>query len=127
MWRTDTKVLLGETVSRTIGLRRRYMSTEDVRQRDFWAALGEEFSQAVCPPVTFEDASPHECCEPLRQVLGPVVTPTGLAALSDMDLHSLASAFGAHFETPPPSVRQLRRGVQGVLARWPVQEWHDEP
>jgi hypothetical protein len=103
------------------------MSTEDIRQCDFWAALGEEFSQAVCPPVAFEDASPHECCEPLRQVLGPIATPKGLAALSESDLHGLASAFGAHFETPPPSLEPLRRAVEGVLARWPVQEWREEP
>jgi hypothetical protein len=30
---------------------------------DFEQALGETFGDFVSPPVSFEDASPHECCE----------------------------------------------------------------
>ena len=30
---------------------------------DFEQALGETFGDYVSPPVPFEDASPHECCE----------------------------------------------------------------
>lgn len=51
------------------------MASEDVQLRDFWTAMGEEFSLVVCPPVAFEDASPQECCEPLREVLGQAATP----------------------------------------------------
>jgi hypothetical protein len=31
------------------------------RRRDFEQALGEMFSELVCPPVPFEAASAHEC------------------------------------------------------------------
>ncbi len=99
------------------------MANEDVRLRDFWAAMGEEFSRAVYPPVAFEDASPQECCEPLREVLGPAVTPQVLAALVETDLRRLADAFGANFDVPPPSVDRLRDAVEGTLARWPPNEW----
>ncbi len=48
---------------------------------DFEQALGESFGEAVCPPVPFEDASPHECCEVVWAVAGADVTPTMLAEL----------------------------------------------
>lgn len=102
------------------------MVAVDVRLRDFWAAMGEEFSRAVCPPVAFEDASPQECCEPLREVLGPTATPRVLAALDETDLRHLADAFGANFDVPPPSLERLRDAVDGTLARWPASEWPQE-
>lgn len=85
------------------------MVTEDIQLRDFWAVMGEEFFQAICPPVALEEASPQECCEPLRQVLGSSVTPRVLAALTEADLHRLAEAFGAIFDVPPTSPERLRR------------------
>lgn len=103
------------------------MVTEDVRLRDLWTAMGEEFSRAVCPPVAFEDASPQECCEPLREVLGSGPTPLVLAALTETDLQRLAHAFGASFDVPPPSLERLRDAVEGTLARWPASEWSQEP
>jgi hypothetical protein len=37
---------------------------------DFEQALGETFGDHVSPPVPFEDASPHECCEVVWTVAG---------------------------------------------------------
>lgn len=42
---------------------------------DFEQAVGETFGEFVSPPVPFEDASPHECCEVVWAVAGRRVTP----------------------------------------------------
>ena len=94
---------------------------------DFYAALGEEFSEYVSPPVPFEDASPHECCEVVWQVVGRNVTPTKLASMSDAQVADLASAFGRYFETDAPSVERIKQAIVATLARWPVGSTGDNP
>ena len=87
---------------------------------DFEQALGETFGEFVSPPVPFEDASPHECCEVVWHVVGEDVTPATLAALGDAKIAELAKSFGEDFECDPPTVEQIRDAISHTLARWPV-------
>ncbi|MGO1079130.1 hypothetical protein [Inquilinus sp. CA228] len=87
---------------------------------DFETAMGEAFADAVCPPVPFELASAHECCEVLWEVVGPDVTPAALSALPGAKLQELAAAFGRYFECPPPSIDQIGNAISRTLARWPT-------
>lgn len=89
-------------------------------QADFSQALGESFGDCISPPVPFEAASPHECCEAVWAVLGDTVTPAQLASLSDADIVALAHGIGAYFETDAPSVQQVAAAVAETLFRWPV-------
>ena len=90
----------------------------DPRQSDFLSALGEELAEAVSPPVPFEDVSPHERCEAVRDVLGPEAAPPVLAALSEDGLRRPACALGSWFEVEPPTLPTVRHAVERTLARW---------
>jgi hypothetical protein len=87
---------------------------------DFLQAAGESFGDCICPPIPFEDASAHECCEVLTEALGDGFTPDRLAALTDTEMATLATRFGDYFESEPPSPAQIRQAVERTLRRWPV-------
>jgi hypothetical protein len=87
---------------------------------DFEQALGESFCESVCPPVPFEKASPHECCEVVWAVAGEDVTPRQLAALSAAQVKALAQKFSEYFASDPPTVKQVREAIAQTLFRWPV-------
>ena len=87
---------------------------------DFEQALGETFGELVCPPVPFEDASPHECCEVVWAVVGRDVTPTRLDSLDEDGIVALARRFGEDFECDAPTPGQIREAIDEILARWPV-------
>lgn len=87
---------------------------------DFEQTLGESFGEAVVPPVEFEDASPHECCEAVWAICGRDVTPRVLSQLTDLQIEDLSRSFGEHFDCEPPAVEQIRAGIEQTLARWPV-------
>ena len=87
---------------------------------DFEQAMGETFGDFVSPPVPFEDASPHECCEVVWSVVGINVTPTSLAALTDAQIVALSHKFGEYFGSQSPSVDQIKEAIAQTLARWPV-------
>jgi hypothetical protein len=87
---------------------------------EFEQAMGETFGYYLSPPVPFEDASPHECCEVVWKVAGTEVTPTILASLSEAQIVALSVAFGSYFETVPPTVERIKHAIAGTLARWPV-------
>ena len=87
---------------------------------DFEQAMSKPFGEFVSPPVPFEDASPHECCEVVRSVAGHDVTPASLAALNKAQLDTLAWKFGQRFGCDPPTVEQVKDAVAHTLARWPV-------
>jgi hypothetical protein len=42
----------------------------------FDQALGKSFGDYINPPIPSDDASPHECCEALWEILGPNITRT---------------------------------------------------
>jgi len=96
------------------------MGHPDQKKTDFAQAMGESFADAVCPPIPFAEASPHECCEAVQAALGTDVTSATLANLSEPKLTDPARAFAEWFEADPPSIPQLRKAVEATLARWPV-------
>ena len=52
------------------------MVGEDKDSRtDFEQAMGDEFGEAVAPPVDYDSASAHECCEVIWSVVARTVTP----------------------------------------------------
>jgi hypothetical protein len=95
-------------------------------RRDFEQALGETFSEHVCPPVPFENASPHECCEVVWSVVGDEVTPGRLAALTRAQVAALAKEFGEYFESEATTVKQVKDAIAKTLARWPVGSLGEE-
>jgi len=90
------------------------------QRADFLVAMGESFGDHVVPPIAWERASPHECCEAISSCLGDDVTPTVLASLDDEGVVRLARAFGEYFESPEPSPEQIRSAIRSTLSRWPV-------
>lgn len=92
---------------------------------DFHSAMGEEFGNAVSPPVPYDEAAPNECCEAIALALGDEVTPDRLAALSAADLDRLAAAFAEWFECEAPSVAQMELAVARTLVRWPAGSLDD--
>ena len=86
----------------------------------FEQALGESFGDYVSPPVPFEDASPHECCEVIWEVLGHEITPEKLSVISSKDLEKLCEAFSRYFECDKPSVESIQKAVEATLNRWPI-------
>ena len=92
----------------------------EARRPDFEQAMGEAFGDFLSPPVPFEDASPHECCEVIRSVVGRDVPPSLLAASSESETAALAQKFGEYFETDIPTTEQVKDAIASTLARWPV-------
>ncbi|PDT33157.1 hypothetical protein CO671_26505 [Rhizobium sp. M10] len=92
----------------------------DMSRMEFEQAAGEEFGDAICPPVPFEDASAHECYEVILDILGDRVTPEMLSAISDDEITALTTRFGTYFEVDPPSEEQVRLAIRRILYRWPV-------
>lgn len=92
----------------------------EMDRMDFEQAMGEEFAECLSPPLPFEDASAHECCEAIWKVLGDQVTPDSLTTLSENDIATLAASFGRYFEVDNPTQEQVRAAIAQTLARWPV-------
>ncbi len=103
------------------------MKAEEQWRPEFEQALGESFGEFVSPPVPFDDASPHECCEVVWSLVGRDVTPARLAAMSEAEVVALAQKFGTYFESDPPSPDQVREAIAETLARWPVDSFNDMP
>lgn len=89
-------------------------------QVDFQQAMGESFGDAIVPPVDFEDASPHECCEVLWAAIGKQITPNQLSKLTATEVEAWGRKFGDYFGCDPPSTAQIREAIANTLARWPV-------
>ena len=87
---------------------------------DFEQAMGESFGELVCPPIPFEAASAHECCEVVWSIAGYEVTPRSLAGLTDGQIAALSQRFGEYFESQSPSVDKIKEAIARTLARWPV-------
>ena len=92
-------------------------------QIDFEQALGETFCDFVCPPVPFEDASPHECCEVIWDAIASerqALTPSVLVCLEDRQISNLAQSFGEYFECDAPTEAKIKAAIAHLLVRWPV-------
>ncbi len=90
------------------------------RRRDFEQALGETFSEHVCPPIDFEAASPQECSEVVCLVLGDDVTPACLAKVTNEQVRAIADEFAEFFDSNAPTAKQIKDAIRDTLKRWPV-------
>ena len=91
-----------------------------MKEDDFLMAMGESFSEALCPPVPFEEGSAHEFCNAVWSVLGRGVTAAGLTALNELQIGALAAGVGKYFGTEPPSREQIKDAIERTVARWPA-------
>jgi hypothetical protein len=87
--------------------------TDEQSRMDFEQALGETVSEHVSPPVPFEDASPHECCEVVWEITGRDVTPGRLASLSESQVDALSRRFGETSNRSPPRPNASERRSTG--------------
>ncbi len=92
----------------------------DLDRQDFDQAMGESFASFVSPPVQWEDASPHECCEAIWTVLGFDVTPELLASLNNEKIEDIRIAFGTYFECEQPTTQNIIDAIAATLSRWPI-------
>ncbi len=88
---------------------------------DFLGALGEEFTEALSPPVAADLISPQAGYEVWRRAFGRDPSPALLAALSEPQLARLRIECERYFECAGVSIEQLRRAVSRTLARWPAE------
>jgi hypothetical protein len=89
-------------------------------QLGFLSALGEEFCEALSPPVPWDLINPHDGSEVWWRAFGTAPTPIALVALSDLQVEQLREACAGYFECPGVSVAQVRLAVSRTLARWPA-------
>ncbi|MFO0812523.1 MAG: hypothetical protein U0796_04860 [Gemmatales bacterium] len=87
---------------------------------DFEQAMGETFGEAVSPPVSFGDASAHECCEVIWAILGYKVTPRILGLVTEEQVVALSRKFGEYFDCESPPAEKIREAITRTLVRWPV-------
>jgi|GEM_PF-1507490 len=85
----------------------------------FLTTLGRELSQAISPPVPFDDASAHEAQESVSSVIGSHPTPETLAELTEKQMEEMAVAVGTYFECDTPPAEAMRTAVERILWHWP--------
>lgn len=89
---------------------------------DFLIALGQEFCDALSPPVPEDLIVPQDACEVWIRAFGRPPRPGLLASLSDAQLSLLRGACERYFECPSISVQHIRSAVSRTLARWPAAD-----
>jgi hypothetical protein len=87
---------------------------------DFIAALGQEFCEALSPPVPHDLIAPQDGFEVWRRAFGTDPSPVALTELTDADIKRLLAVCIAYFECPSLSETHVRLAVSRTLARWPL-------
>jgi hypothetical protein len=85
---------------------------------DFLIALGQEFCEALSPPVPEDLIVPQDAYEVWLRVFGQTPSPALLASLSDAGLSRLRDECQRYFECPSISGQQVRSFVAHTLVRW---------
>jgi hypothetical protein len=87
---------------------------------DFFIALGQEFCEALSPPVPEDLIVPQDAYEVWIRAFGRPPSPGLLVDLSDDQLSRLREECERYFECPSISVGHLRSAVTRTLVRWPA-------
>jgi hypothetical protein len=87
---------------------------------EFEQAMGETFAECLSPPIPFEEADVHDCCEVIWEVFGDNVTPAELSQATGAQLEALRQEFFRYFEREPITTEQITEAIERTLARWPV-------
>ena len=89
---------------------------------DFLAALGQEFCEALSPPISWGRIVPQDAYEVWLRTFRQRPNPELLAQLSDAQRSHLRDECERYFECPAISVEHIRTAVARTLARWPVTD-----
>jgi len=95
--------------------------TSKTPEIDFIAALGEEFCEALSPPVPSDLIVPQDGFEVWRRAFGTDPTLVALAELTDANRKRLLAACIEYFECPSLSETHVGLAVSRTLARWPAK------
>jgi hypothetical protein len=87
---------------------------------DFLAALGQEFCEALSPPVPEDLIVPQDAYEVWLRAFGQPPSPESLASLSGPQLSRLRDECERYFECPSLAAAQVRTAIDRALARWSV-------
>jgi hypothetical protein len=86
----------------------------------FLSALGEEFCDALSPPVPFELITPQDSYEVWWRAFGTEPNPAALAALTEPQINQLGAECAVYFECPTVTAAHVRLAVSRTLSRWPA-------
>jgi len=89
---------------------------------DFLIALGQEFCEALSPPVPEDLIVPQDAYEVWIRAFGRPPSPGLLASLSDAQLSRLREECERYFECPSICVEHVRSAVARTLVRWPAAD-----
>jgi len=86
---------------------------------DFLSALGEEFCEALSPPVPGDLIVPQVGYEVWLQTFDSDPTPAALAMLPDDELEQLRTTCVEYFECEEITREHVQQFISRTLARWP--------
>jgi len=89
---------------------------------DFLTALGEEFCDALSPPVPEDLIVPQDAYEVWLRVFGRPPNPELLTCLLGPQLEQLRDECERYFECQSISVEHIRTTIARTLARWPAND-----
>src|SRR4051794_30866091 len=89
---------------------------------DFLAALGQEFCEALSPPVPEDLIVPQDAYDVWLRAFGQPPSPELLTRLSGWHLSHLRDECERYFECQSISVDHIRAAVARTLARWPATD-----
>lgn len=87
---------------------------------DFLAALGEEFCDALSPPVPEDLIVPQDAYEVWLRAFGQPPNPELLTCLLGPQLAQLRDECEQYFECQSISLEHIRTAIARTLARWPA-------
>lgn len=89
---------------------------------DFLSALGDEFCEALSPPVQDDMITPQDAREVWLLAFGAEPLPAALAALDADGAERLRAACAEYFECAAVSAESIRLAVSRTLSRWPASD-----
>jgi hypothetical protein len=95
--------------------------TDEHSELDFIAAFGQEFCEALSPPVPHDLIVPQDGFEVWRRAFGVDPSPVALAELAEADVKRLLAVCIEYFDCPSVSEAHIRSAAARILARWPAK------
>jgi hypothetical protein len=92
----------------------------------FLTAFGEEFCEALSPPVSQDAICPNDAYELWARAFGAAPTFGSLAAISKPELQRMRDECERYFECPELRIEHLAVAIAMTLQRWTSGE-SDQP